>query len=127
MSPVSRSSHIIDCIRTAAKNASINEVALLLEVRDALDAVPAPGLMKRDQRRWIDECVERLAKIYVEYTGRKIGFTNCEAETRFERFVRLVIIADDEKVPRNLLKSAIRRFNQKPPQDRNSGVHVAAE
>jgi hypothetical protein len=126
MSPLPRSSRIVDCIRTAAKTASINEIALLLEVRAAIDVVPKPGQGKPDQRRWVDECVKRLAKIYVDYTGRKIGFTNCEAETRFERFVRLVIVSDDQKVPRNLLKAAIRRFNQKQ-SGRNSGIDLAAE
>jgi hypothetical protein len=127
MSPVPRSSLIIDCIRTAARSASIDGEALLREVEAANDVVRKPGPGKRDERRWVDECVKSQAQIYVNYTGRKIGFTNCEAETRFERFVRLVIMSDDQKHSRNLLKTAIRRFNQKQSQDRNSGIAVAAE
>jgi hypothetical protein len=127
MSQISRTSLIVDCIRAAAKTASINKITLLLAVRTVLDDVPKPGSKKLDQKRWMDECVKRLAKIYIDYTGRKIGFTNCEAETRFERFVRLVAISDDQEISRNLLKAAIRRFNEEQAQDIGSAIEFAAE
>jgi len=98
------------------------------EVEAAIAVVRKPGREKRDQRRWADDNVKLLGEIYRRYTAREIGFTNCEAETRFERFVRLVIITDGQAVSRNLVKTAIRRFNQNGSRNRrHRGIAVAAE
>ena len=101
--------------------------ALLGEVEIAIAAVRKPGREKRDQKRWADESVKLLAEIYRRYTGREVGFTNCEAETRFERFVRLVIITEGQQISRNLVKAAIRRLNQNRSLDRDPAIAIAAE
>jgi hypothetical protein len=125
---LSSSQLIVESIKTAAARSSpIDGDALLREVEVVIEGVPKPGRGKQDQKRWADDNVRLLASIYRRYTAREIGFTNCEAETRFERFVRLVIVTEGQKVSRNLVKAAIRRFNQSETRNRDSANAIAAE
>ena len=73
-----------------------------------------PSERKADQKRWADECVFELGLIYARTTATLPGFTNCQAETRFERFVRAVMVeVAPIHVSRNLIKAAIRRLDAK--------------
>jgi hypothetical protein len=125
MPSIARSNPIADCIRAAAKSHTLDADTLLNEVEAAILTVKQPGLSKRDQKRWADDCVRVLAYIYEHNTGRRVGFTNGEAETRFERFVRLVVVDEDREISRNLIKAAIRRFNH--TETRGPTIGIAAE
>jgi hypothetical protein len=105
----------------------LDEAALLQDIESTIGMVEQPGPAKRDQKRWMDDCVKGLADIYVHYTDRRVGFTNGETETRFERFVRLVIVADGLAISRNLVKAAIRRFTQDQSRAKNLAARLAAE
>jgi len=77
-------------------------------------SIRRPSERKADQRRWADECVFNLGLVFTHYTETLPGFTNCQAETRFERFARAVMVeVAPIHVSRNLIKAAIRRLNAK--------------
>ena len=100
----------IAVILIGSKSSSADADRAVLAVATALSKVKPPSIGKRDERRWADDCVTVLAPIFMHFTGKKIGFTNSEAETRFERFARLAIVTPERRVSRNLIKTAIRRY-----------------
>lgn len=57
--------------------------------------------------------VYSLALIYTHQTGLMPAFSNCENETRFERFVLSVPAPSRCQLTRNRLKAAIRRLSFK--------------
>jgi hypothetical protein len=64
-------------------------------------------------RSGLEGWVFTLALIYAHQTGRLPAFSNCENETRFERFVFALPAPSALQLTRNRLKAAIRRLNLK--------------
>jgi hypothetical protein len=96
------------------RRAAIDEAEAWTAITAAARSIQRPSARKADQKRWADEYVVSLGLIYARYTGTLPGFTNCQAETRFERFVRAVMVEEAPiHVSRNLIKSAIRRMDAK--------------
>jgi hypothetical protein len=58
-----------------------------------------------------------LALIYSHQTGLLPAFSNCDNETRFERFVFALPAPPRLQLTRNRLKAAIRRLNLKRNPD----------
>jgi hypothetical protein len=109
---------------------TIDEAEAWAAITQVAAAVQRPSERKIDQKRWADECVFRLGLLYAYYTNTLPGFTNCEVETKFERFVRAVIVEDVPiHVSRNLIKAAIRRLDVKhnPQFMHHPGSRKAAE
>ena len=96
------------------RRAAIDEAEAWAAITAVAHAIKRPSERKSDQKRWADECVFNLGLIYAHYTHALPGFTNCQNETRFERFARAVMVEDVPiHVSRNLIKSAIRRLDAK--------------
>lgn len=91
----------------------LDEIEAWNAITAVANSIRPPSERKSDQKRWADEYVFALGLIYTHYTGALPGFTNCQAETRFERFARAVMEDVHIHVSRNLVKSAIRRLNAK--------------
>ena len=108
-----RKTAILQQLRNGRKPA-MDEAEAWAAILATVGAIREPSERKADQKRWADECVFQLGLIYSHYTDALPGFTNCQAETRFERFARAVMVeAAPIHVSRNLIKSAIRRLDAK--------------
>jgi len=102
---------ILEQLRTG--KSVLDEARAWDEIVTAAHAIKPPAERKADQKRWADEHVFSLGLIYARHTGTLPGFTNCQAETRFERFVRAVMQDVPIPISRNLIKAAIRRLDAK--------------
>jgi len=91
----------------------IDEAEAWTAITTIARSIKDPSERKADQKRWADEYIFSLGLLYANYTGTLPGFTNCQAETRFERFARAVMEDVPIHVSRNLIKSAIRRLDPK--------------
>ena len=65
----------------------------------------------------LEDWVYTLALIYTHQTGLLPAFSNCENETRFERFVFALPAPSRLQLTRNRLKAAVRRLNLKSNLD----------
>jgi hypothetical protein len=114
MSLEKQRSFILGCLRNGRRFSPLDEDEVWDAIQRAADSVKGPTERKSDQRRWADEYVFLLGLIYANATDTLPGFTNCQNETRFERFARAVMVEDVSiHVSRNLIKSAIRRLDAK--------------
>ena len=114
MSLDSRKALILACLQNGRRYLPIDEDEVWAAIQNVAGSIKAPTERKRDQRRWADEYVFPLGLIFARYTDTLPGFTNCQNETRFERFARAVMLEDVPiHVSRNLIKSAIRRLDAK--------------
>ena len=103
---------ILEQLRNGRKSV-LDEADAWAEILAAANSIKRPSERKADQKRWADEYVFALGLIYARHTGTLPGFTNCQAETRFERFARAVMEDVPIHVSRNLIKAAIRRLDAK--------------
>src|SRR6185312_15909084 len=83
----------------------IDEAEAWTAITTIARSIKDPSERKADQKRWADEYIFSLGLLYANYTGTLPGFTNCQAETRFERFARAVMEDVPIHVSRNLIKS----------------------
>ena len=116
---------ILQLLRNGRKSA-IDEAEAWSAILAVAASIRRPSARKADQKRWADECVFELGLIYARYTTTLPGFTNCQAETRFERFARAVMVeAAPIHVSRNLIKAAIRRLDAKHNSQFMQNLHGA--
>jgi hypothetical protein len=114
MSLDNQKSFILGCLRAGRSVSRLDEDEIWNAIQLAAVSVKAPTERKSDQRRWADEYVFLLGLIFANSTDTLPGFTNCQNETRFERFARAVMLEGVSiHVSRNLIKSAIRRLDAK--------------
>ena len=107
-----RKAPILELLRNS-RRVAIDEAEAWTAIISVTHAIKDPSERKSDQKRWADEYVFSLGLIYARYTGTLPGFTNCQAETKFERFARAVMEDVPIHVSRNLIKAAIRRLDAK--------------
>lgn len=104
---------ILELLRNG-RRVVLDEAEAWAAITAVANSIKKPSARKADQKRWADEYVFSLGLIYARHTGTLPGFTNCQAETRFERFARAVMVEMAPiHVSRNLIKSAIRRLDAK--------------
>jgi hypothetical protein len=111
MSLDQRRNYILARLRSACPSSKLDESHAWLSIQSTFAALGLRPRTKRDQKHWADQYVFQLGIIYVYHTGAFPGFTNGDAETRFERFARAVMVDEGFEISQNLVKSAIRRLN----------------
>jgi hypothetical protein len=105
-----RREYILACLKAAQPSSRWTEDEAWNSIKETFEELGARPQLKRDQKLWADRYVFRLGVTYAHHTGAMPGFTNCEAETRFERFARAIMVDDGIEISRNLVKAAIRRL-----------------
>lgn len=101
----------VDMLRAATRLPLRDEHGAYAQISDAIHSAESaePACVGIDLEYW----VYSLALIYSHQTGLMPAFSNCENETRFERFVLAVPAPSRCQLTRNRLKAAIRRLNLK--------------
>jgi hypothetical protein len=99
----------VEMLRAATRLPLRSERLAYAQISDAIENVEASELAdhQADPEAW----VYKLALIYAHQTGLLPAFSNCENETRFERFV--FALPQPLKLTRNRLKAIVRRLNLK--------------
>jgi len=96
----------------AARSTLRNEQQAYLQITNALQ-----NAVSAEPEKALEHWVYKLALIYTHQTGLKPAFSNCENETRFERFVNAVPAPFSLRLTPNRLKATIRRLNFKNNAD----------
>ena len=99
----------VQMLRAATRQPLRSEQLAYAQISDAIENAEASGGAdhQADPEAW----VYNLALIYSHQTGLLPAFSNCENETRFERFV--FALPQPLKLTRNRLKAIVRRLNLK--------------
>jgi hypothetical protein len=98
-------------LRAAARLPLRDEPQAYAQIGDALQCAETTEC--EHQRNDLEDWVYTLALIYAHQTGLLPAFSNCENETRFERFVHALPAPSRLRLTSNRLKGAIRRLNLK--------------
>jgi len=101
----------VEMLRTAARLQLRDEHQAYAQIGDALQSAETAEC--DHQRNNLEDWVYTLALIYSHQTGLLPAFSNCENETRFERFVHALPAPSRLRLTSNRLKGAIRRLNLK--------------
>ena len=99
----------------AARSTLRNEHQAYVQITDALQNVESAEC--EQSKKGLESWVYKLALIYTHQTGLRPAFSNCENETRFERFVNAVPAPLWLQLTPNRLKGAIRRLDFKHNAD----------
>jgi hypothetical protein len=101
----------IEALRAAVRSPLRDEQQAYAQISDA---VQTAGIGPADEAtKSLEAWVYTLALIYTHQTGLMPAFSNCENETRFERFVFALPPPPHAQLTRNRLKSTIRRLDLK--------------
>jgi hypothetical protein len=101
----------VDMLRAAARSPLRDEQQALAQISDAVQS--AKSAEWEEPNSDLQDWVYLLALIYSHQTRLLPAFSNCENETRFERFVFALPAPPRLQLTRNRLKAAIRRLNLK--------------
>jgi len=101
----------IEMLRAAARSPLRDEHQAYAQIGDAIQNAETAEC--EHPRSDLEDWVYTLALIYTHQTGLLPAFSNCENETRFERFVHALPAPSRLQLTRNRLKSTIRRLNLK--------------
>jgi len=101
----------VEMLRAAARSPLRNEHQAYAQIGDALQNAEIAEC--EHERSDLEDWVYTLALIYAHQTGLLPAFSNCENETRFERFVHALPAPSRLRLTPNRLKAAIRRLNLK--------------
>ena len=104
-------SNALEMLRAATRSQLRNEHQAYAQIRDALRNAETAEC--EHPKNSLDDWVYMLALIYAHQTGLLPAFSNCENETRFERFVYALPAPARLQLTRNRLKAAVRRLNPK--------------
>jgi hypothetical protein len=109
--PLDAEKAAIEVLRTATRSALRDEGQAYAQISRVMrnGETAKPKTHRSDLEDW----VYTLALIYTHQTGLLPGFSNCENETRFERFVFALPAPPQLQLTRNRLKAAIRHMNLK--------------
>jgi hypothetical protein len=107
--------YAVEVLRAAARSPLRDEQQAHAQINDALQSAKRADWEEpnSDLQNW----VYSLALIYSHQTGLLPAFSNCDNETRFERFVFALPAPPRVQLTRNRLKAAIRRLNLKSNPD----------
>jgi hypothetical protein len=102
-------------LRAAARSSLRDEQQAHAQISDALQSAKSAEWEEpnSDLQNW----VYSLALIYSHQTGLLPAFSNCDNETRFERFVFALPAPPRLQLTRNRLKAVIRRLDLKKNPD----------
>ena len=105
----------VEVLRSAVRSPLRDEQQAHAQISDALRSANSAEWEQpnSDLQHW----VYLLALIYSHQTGLLPAFSNCDNETRFERFVLALPSPPRLQLTRNRLKAAIRRLNLKKNPD----------
>jgi hypothetical protein len=101
----------IEMLRAATRSPLRDERRAYAQIGDALQN--AETARCEHPRNDLEDWVYTLALIYAHQTGLLPAFSNCENETRFERFVHALPAPSRLRLTPNRLKGAVRRLNLK--------------
>jgi len=101
----------VEMLRAATRLPLRDEHLAYAQIGDALQNAETTEC--EHPRNELEDWVYTLALIYAHQTGSLPAFSNCENETRFERFVHALPAPSRLRLTRNRLKAAIRRLNLK--------------
>jgi hypothetical protein len=104
-------SNALEMLRAAARSPLRDEHQAYAQIGDAMQNAEAAEC--EPAKNYLDDWVYVLALIYAHQTGLRPAFSNCENETRFERFVYALPAPARLQLTRNRLKAAIRRLDLK--------------
>jgi len=105
----------VEALRAASRAPLRDEQQAWAQISDAVQSAKSAEWEESnsDLQAW----VYSLALIYSHQTGLLPAFSNCDNETRFERFVFALPAPPRLQLTRNRLKAAIRRLNLKKNPD----------
>lgn len=108
-------SNAVEILRAAARSPLRDEQQAHAQISGAVQSAKSGDWEepKSDLQHWI----YLLALIYSHQTGLLPAFSNCDNETRFERFVFALPAPPRLQLTRNRLKAVIRRLNLKRNPD----------
>ena len=101
----------VEVLREAARSPLRDEQQARAQISDAVQSARSAEWDEPDCD--LQDWVYLLALIYSHQTGLLPAFSNCDNETRFERFVFALPAPPRLQLTRNRLKAAIRRLNLK--------------
>jgi hypothetical protein len=101
----------LEALRSATRSPLRDEHLAHTQISDALQYAGAPECEQPGSH--LEAWIYALALIYTHQTGLLPAFSNCENETRFERFVLALPTPPRLQLTRNRLKSIIRRLDLK--------------
>lgn len=101
----------LEALRAATRSPLRDEHLAHAQISDALQIAGAPECDEPGSH--LEAWIYTLALIYTHQTGLLPAFSNCENETRFERFVLALPTPPRLQLTRNRLKSIIRRLDLK--------------
>ena len=101
----------LEALRSATRSPLRDEHLAHAQINDALQYAGTPECEQPGSH--LEAWIYTLALIYTHQTGLLPAFSNCENETRFERFVLALPTPPRLQLTRNRLKSIIRRLDLK--------------
>jgi hypothetical protein len=101
----------LEALRAATRSPLRDEHLAHAQINDALQYAGTPECEQPGSH--LEAWIYTLALIYTHQTGLLPAFSNCENETRFERFVLALPTPPHLQLTRNRLKSTIRRLDLK--------------
>jgi hypothetical protein len=101
----------VEMLRAAARSPLRDEHLAYAQICDAMQN--AKIAEHEHPRGDLEDWIYALALIYTQHTSLLPAFSNCENETRFERFVHALPAPSGLQFTRNRLKAAIRRLDLK--------------
>jgi hypothetical protein len=105
----------VEVLRAASRSPLRDEQQAQAQISDAVQSAKSADW--EEPHSDLQDWVYALALIYSHQTGLLPAFSNCDNETRFERFVFALPAPPRLQLTRNRLKAAIRRLNLKRNPD----------
>jgi hypothetical protein len=101
---------ILSALRAASRHPLGDKTAIWREIEIVMERAQLEECGWNPKTE-IDRCIHALALIYAHHTGARPAFTNCDAGTRFERFILVIPMPVQFRITRNRIKASIRRID----------------